>query len=61
MKKILDKNIIMRDRNNKNNEINNNNELIKTIFTKSIKNSIDNINIEDSTINNKKRVKIIMI
>lgn len=55
MKKILDKNIIMRDRNNKNNEINNNNELIKTIFTKSIKNSIDNINIEDSTINNKKK------
>ena len=56
-KKILDKNIIMRDRNNKNNEINNNNELIKTIFTKSIKNSIDNINIEDSTINNKKKSK----
>ena len=56
-KKILDKNIIMRDRNNKNNEINNNNELIKTIFTKSIKNSIDNINIEDSTINNKKKGK----
>ena len=47
----------MRDRNNKNNEINNNNELIKTIFTKSIKNSIDNINIEDSTINNKKKGK----
>ena len=55
-KKILDKNIVFRDR-NKNNEINdnnNNNELVKTIFTRSIKNSIDNINFEDSTINNKK-------
>lgn len=53
-KKILDKNIVFRDRNSKNNEINNNNEIIKTIFTRSIKNSIDNINIEDSTIKNNK-------
>lgn len=52
--KILDKNIIIRERNNKNNEINNDNGLIKTIFTRSIKNSIDNINIEDSIINKKK-------
>jgi hypothetical protein len=53
-KKILDKNIIFKDRNN---EINNNNELVKTIFTRSIKNSIDNINFEDSTINNNNNKK----
>ena len=33
-KKILDKKIIIRDKNNKNKKINNNNELIKTIITK---------------------------
>lgn len=53
-KNILDKNILSRERNSKNSH-NNNNELIKTIFTKSIKNSIDNINIEeDSTANSNK-------
>ena len=52
-KRILDKKIIGKDLNkNNNNDINE--DLIKTVFTKSIKNSIDNINVEDSTINNKK-------
>ena len=52
-KKVLDKNINYRNFNK--DDVNDNEELIKTVFTKSIKNSIDNINIEeDSTISNKK-------
>ena len=52
-KKLLDKNINYRNYNK--DEANDNEELVKTVFTKSIKNSIDNINVEeDSTISNKK-------
>jgi hypothetical protein len=52
-KKVLDKNINYRNFNK--DDANENEELIKTVFTKSIKNSIDNINIEeDSIIINKK-------
>lgn len=51
-KKLLDKNINYR--NNNKDDVVDNEELIKTVFTKSIKNSIDNINIEeDSTISKK--------
>ena len=51
-KRILDKKIIGKEfyKNNKNN----NEELVKTVFTKSIKNSIDNINEDDSIESNKK-------
>ena len=52
-KRILDKNI--KKDNDKNNK-DKNGELIKTVFTKSIKNSIDNIKFEDS-INNTKNSK----
>ena len=52
-KRILDKKIIGKDF-YKNNKKNNNEDLIKTFFTKSIKNSIDNINEDDSISNNKK-------
>ena len=52
-KRILDKKIIEKDF-YKNNKKNNNEDLIKTVFTKSIKNSIDNINEEDSISNNTK-------
>ena len=52
-RKVLDKNINYRNFNK--DDVNENEELIKTVFTKSIKNSIDNIKIEeDSTISNKK-------
>ena len=51
-KRILDKKIIGKDFNKNNNDLNE--QLVKTVFTKSIKNSIDNINEEDSSINNKK-------
>jgi hypothetical protein len=51
-KRILDKKIIGKEfyKNNKNN----NEDLVKTVFTKSIKNSIDNINEDDSIASNKK-------
>ena len=52
-RKVLDKNINYRNFNK--DDVNENEELVKTVFTKSIKNSIDNIKIEeDSTISNKK-------
>ena len=52
-RKVLDKNINYRNFNK--DDMNENEELVKTVFTKSIKNSIDNIKIEeDSTISNKK-------
>ena len=53
-KRILDKKFIGKDMIK--NNINNNEELVKTVFTKSIKNSIDNINEEDSVENNKKGI-----
>ena len=52
-KRILDKKIIGKDM-VKNNKHNYNEELVKTVFTKSIKNSIDNIDEEDSISNSKK-------
>ena len=54
-KRILDKKFIGKDmiKNNINKE---DEELVKTVFTKSIKNSIDNINEEDSEGNNKKGI-----
>ena len=52
-KRILDKNI---KKDNDKNSKDKNGELIKTVFTKSIKNSIDNIKFEDS-INNTKNSK----
>ena len=51
-KRILDKKFLGKDMIK--NNVNNKEELVETVFTKSIKNSIDNINEEDSVGNNKK-------
>ena len=53
-KRILDKKFLGKDMIK--NNVNNKEELVETVFTKSIKNSIDNINEEDSVGNNKKGI-----